>query len=222
MADASLIETIVTTYRERQDYLHAVLRLEAQADAMRRRWRTTTGQLPDADVSQRIAPLITAADQLRTHLIATYDKPLARLAKQLPVYPWAKAVRGFGDLSLAKIVGEAHDLSGYPDHAKLWKRMGLAVMPDGTRQRRVTGDAALAHGYNPARRSLMFLIGDVLIKQNESYRDIYRQRKAYELANHPEMIRMVAHMRAHRYMEKRFVRDLWQAWRAAERANLLE
>lgn len=222
MEDAALIETIVATYRERQDYLHAVLRLEAQASAILRRCGITPDGPPDADALARIAPLMAAADQLRTHLTATYDKPLARLATHLPVYPWAKAVRGFGDLSLAKIVGEAHDLSGYPDHSKLWKRMGLAVMPDGTRQRKVTGDAALAHGYNPARRSLMFIIGDGLIKQNEPYRDIYRQRKAYELANQPEMIRMVAHMRAHRYMEKRFVRDLWQAWRAAERANLLE
>ena len=207
MANPDLIETIVTAYRERHDYLRAALRLEAQAAAMLRR---------DASAVDRIAPLVAAAADLRAHLVATYDTPLAQLARRLPVYPWAKAVRGFGDLSLAKIIGEAHDLSGYPDHSKLWKRMGLAVMPDGTRQRRVAGEAAIEHGYDPSRRSVMFVIGDGLIKQNEHYRGVYQARKDYELANNDDMTRMMAHMRAHRYMEKRFLRDLWQAWNTAE------
>lgn len=216
MADVQLIQTIIETYHLRQDYLRAAVRLELQAASIVRRIE------PSSDTTTATAPLAACADELRRHLAQVYDPALVRLARQLPVYPWVKATRGFGDLSLAKIVGEAHDLSGYATHSRLWKRMGLAVMPDGTRQRKVVGEAALAHGYSPTRRSLMFLIGDGLIKQNEHYRGIYQARKAVELARDETMTRMFVHMRAHRYMEKRFLRDLWQAWQAAEAPNLLE
>ena len=246
MADVELVQTIVVNYRHRQDYLKAAIRLEQQYGSILRRLGISNSPqaspeekarwnafkpvldayckgkpLPEADQDLHdalriIAQMVKQAVELRAYFKAEYDGPLERLAMQLPVYPWAESIRGFGALSLAKIVGEARDLADYPDHSKLWKRMGLAVMPDGTRQRRVTGDAAIEHGFNPSRRSVMFVIGDGLIKQNEHYRGLYQARKEYELANNDGMTRMMAHMRAHRYMEKRFLRDLWQAWRDAE------
>jgi len=142
-----------------------------------------------------------------------YLKRMEKLAKQLPVWEWCEGVRGFGPLNLAKIVAEAGMLHNYPGPAKLWRRMGLAVI-NGKSQRRVTGDAALEQGYSPHRRSLMFNVGGPLIKQGEEYREIYLERKEVEREKLPEGSKMHIHLRAQRYMEKRLLRDLWREWKA--------
>lgn len=168
-------------------------------------------------------------------------KAMSRLAQSLPVWAaFAESVRGFGAGSLAVIIGEAGDLSNYASEAKLWKRMGLAVM-DGVRQGGLRGGASkddwIAHGYSPVRRSRMFVIGDVLVKVNKdgAYRAAYDRRKAFEREKAEAAGLTVApaakipakrnaefiseghiHLRAQRYMEKRLLRDLWRAWRKAE------
>lgn len=135
-----------------------------------------------------------------------------KLAKQLPVWPWWKSVNGLGALGLAQIVGESGDLSNYANPGKLWKRLGLAVI-DGKSQRRVSGAAALEHGYSPRRRSVMYCIGDSAIKKQSPYRDLYLERKEYEKAKVPDLTPMHHHRRAQRYMEKRILKHLWQRWR---------
>lgn len=146
-------------------------------------------------------------------------KEMIKLAESLPVWSaFGDQIRGFGAASLAVIIGEAGDLSAYSSVAKLWKRMGLAVM-DGVRQGGLTKNASkedwIVHGYNPERRSRMWNIGDTLIKGNRDggYRTAYLARKEYELARDPEMKPIKAHRRAQRYMEKRLLKYLWQAWR---------
>jgi hypothetical protein len=182
-----------------------------------------------------IVPIIMAREQVESAR-EKIEERIELLATQLPVTKWWTEIRGCGLLGLAGVVGECGDLSNYSTHSKLWKRLGLAVMPDGTRQRRVTGDAAKDHGFSPARRSVVWTIGDSLFKaQSERaareatattkarafmpagpYRVIYDRRKEYELARLPvdEKGRLGhAHDRAKRYMEKRLIRQLWKAWR---------
>lgn len=175
---------------------------------------------------------------------AAATKAMDGLAQRLPVWRgFAEHIRGFGPRSLAVIVGETGDLSDYASHSKLWKRMGLAVI-DGARQgsvpkglpREARAAAWIARGYSPSRRAKMFVIGDVLVKQNRGdYRAIYDARKAYERAMAEAAGLTVApaakipkkraaefvsdgtvHLRAQRYMEKRLLRDLWRAWRRAD------
>lgn len=148
-------------------------------------------------------------------------REMERLAKTLPVWAeFARDVRGFGALQLAVIVGEAGNLSNYATVARLWKRMGVAVI-GGARQgapgKGATAADWIVHGYNKRRRSRLFVLGDVLIKVNRdgAYRSLYLARKAFELSRAPEMTPMHAHRRAQRYMEKRLLRDLWRAWRRA-------
>lgn len=149
-------------------------------------------------------------------------KQMEKLAKASPVWPiYCENIRGFGAASLAVIIGEAGDLSNYSTIAKLWKRMGLAVF-DGTRQgglaKGAGAEAWIEHGYSPIRRSRMWNIGDTIIKGNRDgyYRTLYLERKAFELAREPEMKPIKAHRRAQRYMEKRLLKHLWQAWREAK------
>lgn len=163
-------------------------------------------------------------------------KQMERLAKMLPVWAeFGEGVKGFGAPSLAVIIGETGNLSNYATIPKLWKRMGLAVM-NGVRQgglpKTAKAEDWIAHGYNAKRRSQMFVIGDVLIKFQGVYREHYLVHKAIERQKAEEVGLTVApaakipakfkddykseghiHKCAQRWMEKRFLRDLWGAWR---------
>ncbi|MBT1154320.1 hypothetical protein J1C56_01810 [Aminobacter anthyllidis] len=186
--------------------------------------------------------LIMASIKARSpfdNIEAATTKEMERLAVQLPAWSdFGQHVRGFGARSLAVIVAEAGDLSAYPKKGHLWKRMGLAVM-DGVRQGGLSKSASkqdwIEHGYNGERRSRMFVIGDTMIKSGDTYRAVYLARKDYERQRAEASGLIVApsakipakrkdefvsdghiHRRAQRYMEKRLLRDLWQAWRWAQ------
>lgn len=167
--------------------------------------------LPAADDSLYAPlPLADARAGIKKHRL-TVERELVALAKQLPAIAFVESVHGFGALGLAQIVGEAGDLSNYANPAKLWKRMGLAVI-NGKSQRRVAGVGALEQGYSPIRRSIIFVIGDSLLKKQNAYRELYLTRKAFEQSKVPDGSKMLWHRRAHRYAEKRLLRDLWRAW----------
>ncbi len=172
-------------------------------------------------------------------LEAGATKAMEHLAKQLPVASWVEGIHGVGLKGLAIIIGEAGDLSNYANPGKLWKRMGVAVI-DGKRQGGLLKTAAKAdweaHGYNRVRRSRLFTIGDSMLKQAKCpYRPLYLDRKAYEAARaeadglivapaakipkgKQAEYRSLGHIdkRARRYVEKRLLKDLWRAWRAAD------
>jgi hypothetical protein len=178
-------------------------------------------------------PLFESRNVLESHR-KKREKELSLLARELPAHGWVKDQKGLGELGFAMIIGEAGALDKYPNPAKLWKRMGLAVMPDG-RQRKVTDkDLAKLHGYAPKRRALVWTLGDSILRTKGHYRDIYDERKAVEMQKaedegrivvpakdvkenwSPDSFRTVGHIhnRAKRYMEKRMLKDLWVAWRA--------
>jgi len=129
---------------------------------------------------------------IRTHLVAVnelegqmgvLEKAMKTLAKQLPVAKWVEAPeqRGFGMLMLAIVIGETGDLSNYANPGKVWRRLGCApftsqgeTLMGGTWKRRAGGKGCHklsseeweSFGYSPRRRSIAFLIGDGLVKQN--------------------------------------------------------
>lgn len=161
-------------------------------------------------------PLIEARAHIHTHRLALRLQ-LEADAKRLLVWPWVASVRGAGALTLALIVGAAGDLGHYDTPAKLWKRFGLAVF-DGKAQRRLRDpELAAIHGFSPTRRSLMHVVGENLLRQNGAgeFRTLYNTRKTYEIATTPGLKPFVYHRRALRYVEKRFLLELWRAWRAA-------
>lgn len=237
---------IVENWRARQDFLRARMRLELQAQAVCRRYcdgdKAEAAKLwakvkkdRDHELLVWLEPYILAMVPLDTakHKV---ELKLAKLARDLPVYDWAKSVSGFGDVSLAAVVGECAIGPGeYRTVSALWKRMGMAVF-DGQRQRKVSGDAAIEQGYNPTRRSLMWNIGCCLIKAQirsekdekgkkvegseyaiGEYGQLYLDRKQYlrersEVAEQP-MPPFMLHKNAQRYIEKRLLRELWKAWR---------
>lgn len=242
---ATICARLRERHRMRQDLLRAEVRLTLQIKAICR--RLVGGDIGEADKLYRAiegkgdhehamaaiavtAPLRSARDTLEASR-TDIEKAMVKDARQLPIMPWVQAIRGFGELSLAGLIGETGDLASYATHSRLWKRLGLAVI-GGERQRRIAGDAALEHGYSPTRRSLVWNIGQCVMKAQSArvdkttgevtreagrYRQLYDDRKVYE-ADRVET-RGHAHNRATRYMEKRLIRDLWNAWRALERTG---
>lgn len=160
-----------------------------------------------------LAPLLVSYDTMNTARKAA-EKQLAATAKELPIWQWAEPLRGIGALGIGQIVGEAGDLNNYANPAKLWKRFGMAVL-HGERQRHVANNPKLAieHGYVARRRAVLFVIEDSIIKSRGDYRHYYDDRKIYEKERNPEMSDGHAHRRAQRFMGKRLLRDLWNAWR---------
>ncbi len=118
------------------------------------------------------------------------EKRMTKLVKQLPVYSWVehKNQRGFGALFLAIVIGETGNLANYANPGKLWARMGCAPftfpreLPDGSpapdaltlmgatwrsgRLGKLPASEWEEYGYSPRRRSIAYLIGEGIVKQN--------------------------------------------------------
>lgn len=231
IVSADLIQEIRAQHRKRVDFHRAEKRLTLQCKAICR--RLCAGDKDEADKlfsciekgKGEHPQLLHAAGYLMGMLAARAmlakerkipEKAMAKLAMELPVWPFVDAICGFGAMGLAQIVGECGDLGAYANPAKVWKRMGLAVF-NGKSQRRVAGAEAIEQGYSPERRAIMFCIGDSLLKKQNCYRELYLERKVYEagkLAEREDVpVKLLAHRRAQRYAEKRLLRDLWRAWR---------
>jgi hypothetical protein len=151
-------------------------------------------------------------------------KQMEKLVRQIPGYGFMLATKGFGPRSFARIIGETGPLHRYANPAKVWKRLGLAVI-GGERQRKHSdAELALIHGYNPARRSVSWVAFDSLLKaqgQGETagpYRQFYDHAKARYLER--EWTKLHAHRAAARYSEKKLLRDLWKSWRNELRGHL--
>lgn len=169
----------------------------------------------DAAIEAGAIPFDNAAAYMRTYRLV-HARHIERLAKQTPVYEWAKQQKGTGPINLGLILGELGDLRLYSNPAKVWKRMGLAV-EDGVAARRKKG---VQMGYSPTRRTVMHNLGECLLKRNDGvYRKAYDDRKAYELARTPDMPPIAAHKRALRYMEKLWLKHLWIEWRKVLRVE---
>jgi hypothetical protein len=192
-----------------------------EARRLRRAIEAGNAPHPAASLVLRAQESRKGWDQFR----ADIEKRMRERARSLPVYDaFVKDTLGFSDLGLAIIVAEAGDLSGYGGPAKLWKRLGLAVM-DGIRQgglsKAAPAEAWIAHGYSPKRRAEVWnLLSDAMLKHQWQrgvargpYGDAYARKKAEYLAR--EWTPQHADDAARRYMSKCFLRDLWRAWRQA-------
>lgn len=219
-----MIPELVETHRQRQQLLRAQTRLTLQIGAMARRVRKAKkAKIPEeVRLAKSIAefatlPLETAKASIHAELLKP-ERRLKKLGRDLPHWEQVKGIVGLSELGYAQIIAEAGDLTGYANPAKLWKRFGLAVMPDGRRQRRVTGAAAIEHGYSPRRRAVMAVVGDNLIRRGKAvptvYYELYAEQKERYREKWPEASDMQVHRAAKRYIEKRLLRDLWRLWRA--------
>lgn len=223
-----IVGDLMDKARKRNALMRAINRLDLQMQAYARGFeergkelglsKTELETFVEAKCIDIHGPLSLAIEPIKGPRRA-YEKQIIALAMQLPVWPWVQAIPGFGPLGLGLVIAEIGDLGNYPNPAKVWKRMGVAVI-DGRAQRRVRDtEEGIRQGFSPRRRSLLYVIGDALIKQNKNedgsdgeYRSLYLSRKAYEVEKDPGQTKIVYHFRASRYMQKRLLRELWRAW----------
>ena len=122
------------------------------------------------------------------------EKGMRNAVKSLPVYDFAQSVRGIGDLGLGIIIAESGDLSrnieGFPSVAKVWKRLGLAVIEGERQQRKTDKDLAIKHGYSPKRRAEIWVLSD----------SMFRSQWVSEMSAYRADI--MAHPKARAYVEK--------------------
>jgi hypothetical protein len=154
-----------------------------------------------------------------------HEARMSALATTLPIYPWIAGIRGVSAMSLASVIAETGIPTRFNSVTKLWKRMGLSTIC-GERQRRCADrDKALLHGFSPQRRSVMWVIGDLLIKMQSDdmpFRALYLKEKAYQKATHPDIRDITAHNRAKRKMEKEFLKQIWRQWHLATTGTIPE
>lgn len=171
-------------------------------------------------------------------------KQLEQLAATLPVWAeFGEPIKGFSPRFLGTIIAETGDLSLYANPGKIWKRMGLApITKDGVtragstwaRMGGLSKEDWIAAGYCKHRLSKMFVIVTTMMKQQSPYRTVYLQEKQRQRKLAAEGGLTVApankipakrkdefisdghiNFKALRYMAKRLLKDLWQAWRRA-------
>lgn len=165
-------------------------------------------------------------------LLGGLEKSLRQCAKMLPVAAWAEEEdqKGFGLLSLGKVIGETGDLNNYGSPTKVWKRMGMmpwtfddktqagSTWKRGKKKRGSLPDTEwTSFGYSPRRKSIMFLIGEGLVKQNGNgpYRTRYDEAKAIMRQNHLDE-KLYPDMRCHLHgismAGKLLLKNLWKQW----------
>ena len=171
------------------------------------------------------------------------DKQMKKLAEELPVADWVEQPeqRGFGFGMLSVLIGETGDLHNYSNPGKMWKRMGCAPFTkDGmtlmgatwrsrSKQKiRMSASDWEDFGYSPKRRSIAYLVGEGLLKQNGDgpYRERYNVKKAEmqarntpEEAAKPSKDRPYTDQRCHRHgmllATKMLMKNLWIEWTGA-------
>lgn len=176
------------------------------------------------------ATAIEGFDRMKTQL----EKEMVKLAKQLPVKPWVEHHdrRGFGPLFLAIVIGETGDLANYANPGKVWRRLGLAPWSfdgktlmgatwRGGKSGKLPASEWEAFGYSPRRRSISYLIGEGIVKQNAEgpYRRRYDETKAAYKAKNPKFSDLRCHRHGMLLATKLLVKELWIEWNGGGESN---
>ncbi len=149
------------------------MRMFADADAV-------IASIVDDDADHRSAVFVRAAElgiASFLHAQKATEKEMLPLVKRTPVAEWVllPAQKGFGLLSLAVVIGETGDLRLYANPGKLWRRLGCAPWEFGGKTQMgstwksrggLNAEQWSAFGYSPRRRSIAYVIGENLVKQN--------------------------------------------------------
>lgn len=224
-----IMSLIRETHRQREDFLRQMVATSNRISAIFRRlgfpkgtnWRSylngrdkpsleQEGMLLDAFYSAYA--LMESFDELVLKM-KPLTKRMEKLAEHLLVWQWTEECRGISGLSLSQLVAEIGNASDYATISRVWKRMGLGVMPDGTRQRRVRGEEGKKHGYSPRRRSVAWNVGANLMRaKNPTYYPYYVEERARLAELHPDYTKAHLHNMAHRHMTKRFLIEFWTVW----------
>lgn len=158
-----------------------------------------------------------------------YEQRIIAIAALSPVASWWTAIKGCKLLGLGRILaqlgpgaGGKPSLDNYPTVSTVWKRLGFACNPDGTRQRRAKGAAGIEQGFNPQRCAVVFgFVDSMFMHQGKTengtateYRKLYEARRAKKEAE-TDWTKGHLNSDARRVMTKELLKHLWIEWRRA-------
>jgi hypothetical protein len=155
------------------------------------------------DTEPRGVAGVVRISQISRKAWANYEvslmEEMKRLAGELPVAPWLSTdeCRGISLGMLATIVGEAGNISNYPNPAKLWRRLfgapitkdGKTMMPSRWRlEKGLSAEEWEEAGYSPQRHATMQQMKENIVRQNGDgpYRRRYDEAKERTRETHPE------------------------------------
>lgn len=168
-------------------------------------------------------------------LVDRYEAKMKEVVQTIPIWNWAKEIRGLGAINVANIVAEAGDIGAYPNHSALWYKFGLAP-PDSYKRVMESGKVAFVKPLE--RRAVSWNMGDGLMKGNFAkppkdlsddeakafrdanpleYRRIFIESRDVYAEKFPDWSKLHNMRAAHRYMEKKLLRDMYNEWRRIER-----
>lgn len=135
----------------------------------------------------------------------TNAEKMAEICERIPgVAAFVSATDGVAFGNVSRVLAESGGVFAADSVAAVWKRLGLAP-PECYRMSKKDGGTAIL---TPKQaRSVCWTLGDGLIRQSKEYKAIYDWRKALELPRTKS--KMHAHTRAHRYMTKWAIKNLW-------------
>jgi hypothetical protein len=202
-----------------------------------------------SDVDKDLLEIVELTDNSRApadNLRNSSELRMIRIAKGLPAASWIESVRGVGLKGFALVLSEAAafdnkaervvGLDGYPNPAKLWKRLGYAPY-DGHagstwkrekwRKRKLTSEEWIANPFSGPRYATcqdlsVHLVDHQCISTKKSgtefgqptgpYGEIYVARRIRTAAEHPDWSKEHARKDALRIAFKQFLVDLWKVW----------
>lgn len=134
-------------------------------------------------------------------------------------------IKGVGPVIASSLIGEIGDINKFEKTSNLWAFAGKAVK-DGKAIRRKRGEKS---NFNRYLSLCLWKFGSSILKVGTKvgspYLDLYKKRKRYEKKMHDETCRTIQekgkctapklhiHLRALRYVEKKFLSDLFHYWK---------
>jgi hypothetical protein len=138
------------------------------------------------------------------------DGDIRDLAENYEIIDIMCMVKGIGPLLAAKIVALI-DIHESPHVSSLWRFAGYGVS-EGKADRPISGQPLV---YNQRLKSMMFVIGQSLLKTRSPYAAIYYEAKEY-YENNRDWSKLHRHLAAMRKMIKLYLSHLWIIWRELE------
>lgn len=227
-----LLDRLTVAHRMREDLIKPRVALTNQITKIMKKWKEKGTPISKEDFG-------LSTNEIHSEAEINFTKTMIDIAKQLPCHEWWVSVKGRSSLGLALILAETGDLSNYPNPAKVWRRMGLDVWEGEANKNKFKG---MNTGYSKRRRKVAFVVANPLIQNRDNpYREIFDNRKVYEIERdtlgynkeyvernksfmsrtyttskkkieNGQLPQCVINYRAHRYMTKRLIKDLWVEW----------
>lgn len=234
----TLLTEINNYHRIREDILKSRIRIEHQARVIKKRIASSN---IDNEFTEDMLTQIKNTKTFHP-ILKYYEKELERTIKKIPLFDWFIAINGCGPLSYASLMAEIGNPHNYENPAKVWRRMGLAVFNGRSDKNREKGNNTgyskrrrmIAYRISSAiikqegkYRKIYLKRKDYEINRDaEGYNAEYielngGQKKMKQFYSSPQNKKRIENnqlplcildLRAHRYMIKRLLKDIWYKW----------